>query len=154
MRVWYPVLVASPSSLAVDAMLASKVAVLVAHGVAGSEAVAIHSALFASGALPRFFSPCLGWERSSGSCALFDALVCPQGLEAVDTQARDAHTLAFVRDHHRQGKPLLLLGASCALLQRAGIAPELADGRLDPGIVMAEGACKETIEAFLASLPD
>ena len=47
---------------------------------------------------------------------LYDALVLPEGAEAVDALRADGHTLEFIKDQYRHCKPILALGASEQLL--------------------------------------
>jgi catalase len=67
---------------------------------------------------------------------LFDALVLPDGTEAVENLARDGHTLEFLKDQYRHCKTILALGASSMLLEKVGIGPELPTGTADPGLLM------------------
>lgn len=84
---------------------------------------------------------------------LFDALVLPDGDEAVSQLARFGQTAEFVTNQYRHGKTILALGAAKALLDKAGIASTLASGTPDPGIVLASA---ETIgdgtAAFIAAV--
>jgi catalase len=49
---------------------------------------------------------------------LFDALVLPDGAEAVAALAQDGHTPEFIKDQFRHCKTILVLGASRVLLVR------------------------------------
>ena len=148
-----------------DSIAARKVAILIANGVAGKDCVAIHSALFGSGAVPRFVAPFIGTVETtddkmveadasleSEPGVLFDAVVLPNGLEAVATLSTDARALEFIKDQYRHGKTLMVLGASRALLKLVGIEPLLPDGGADPGIVVADRASSEKIEEFVAAM--
>ena len=68
---------------------------------------------------------------------LFDAIVLPDGNEAVETLARLGHAMEYVKDQYRHCKTILALGASRKLLERAGIA--VAPGK-DPGILVFESS--------------
>jgi catalase len=134
-------------------ILASRVAILVADGVHGTSVQAIHAALLARGAVPRFVAPCIGAVRTTDGVSvdaqaslenepgfLFDALVLPDGASGVTLLSKDVHTMDFIRDQYRHGKTILVLEASAVLLDKAGVSPLLASGKADPGVVMAQGA--------------
>jgi len=143
-----------------------KVAVLVAPGVAGEAIAQVQAALFAQGAVPRLVAPRIGpvttlegdtleadasLENEPGF--LFDALVLPDGEQAVAALARDGHTMEFIRDQYRHGKTLLVLGASRALIDKAGLPATLPGGKADPGLLMTKGGdVSGAIEAFIAAV--
>ena len=65
---------------------------------------------------------------------LFDALVLPDGDDAIARLMKQPQTMAFVNDTYHHGKTLLLLGdAASKLLAKAGIEPTLPTGEPDPG---------------------
>ena len=130
-----------------------KIAILVAHGVDGASAVAVHKALFDAGAVPRFVAPRLGTVKTADGTPieadatlentpgfLFDALVLPDGAAGVELLAGDGHTAEFVKDQYRHCKTLLALGSSQALLTDAGIPLTLPDGTDDPGLILADAS--------------
>ena len=148
-----------------DSIAARKIAILVANGVVGEDVIAVQTSLFDLGAVPRFVAPRIGPVKTTDAKTieadaslegepgvLFDALVLPDGSEAVAALSKDAHTMEFIKDQYRHGKTLLVLGASRALLKMAGIASELPDGRADPGIVIADGASSAAVKAFIEAL--
>ena len=148
-----------------DSVKARKVAILIANGVTGGSAIAVHAALFAQGAVPRFVAPRIGpvttadgneleadASLESEPGVLFDAMVLPGGPDAVAALASDAHTLEFIKDQYRHGKTLLVERDSLALLRLAGIEPILPDGSDDPGIVVADDSGSEAIESFMAAM--
>ena len=148
-----------------DSITARKVAILVANGIVGSDVLAVHSALLAEGAVPRFVAPRIGAVATTEGNAieadaslenepgvLFDAMVLAHGPAAVQTLSEDAHTLEFIKDQYRHGKTLLVLGASRTLLEKAGVDPKLSDGSADPGIVMADDATAKAIESFIEAI--
>ena len=49
---------------------------------------------------------------------LYDALVLPDGADAVTAPAADGRTLEFIKDQYRHCKPILALGASDAAARR------------------------------------
>ncbi len=143
-----------------------KVAVLVAPGVVGASVSAVQQALLAQGAVGRLVAPRIGpvatlegdmldadasLENEPGF--LFDALVLPDGEAVAAALARDGHTMEFIKDQYRHGKTILVLGASKALMDKAGVPPALPDGRPDPGLIFAAGdTVARTLEAFIQAV--
>jgi catalase len=130
-----------------------KIAIFVADGIEGESITAIMDALSEAGAVTRLLGIRLGTvagedgESSevdatleNSPSVLFDALVLPGGTEAVETLARDGHTLEFLKDQYRHCKTILALGASTLLLKKAGISRELPTGTADPGLLLAGSA--------------
>jgi catalase len=90
-------------------------------------------------------------ENSPGF--LFDALVLPDGVPAVEALDADAHTLEFLRDQYWHCKTILALGASDALLAEARIPLTMPDGSADPGLILADAAgADDAIESFIAAM--
>jgi catalase len=74
---------------------------------------------------------------------LFDALVLPDGEDAVAALAADGHTMEFIKDQYRHCKTILALGASASLLEKAGISAVPGDrprakkaAPADPGLIV------------------
>jgi catalase len=89
----------------------------------------------------------------TGPSVLYDAVVVPDGQDAIDALSRDGHALEFVRDQYRHCKPILALGAGAALLQKASIPTALPDGSADPGLVLNETAyLAQALASFKALL--
>ncbi len=147
---------------------ARKVAVLVAPGVHGESVAQLQAALFERGAVPRLVAPRIGpvttaegdmieadasLENEPGF--LFDALVLPDGEAAVKALAADGHTMEFIKDQYRHGKAILVLGASSALLDQAGLSGKLVDADAKAGIVMAAAAdVSAAMEAFIGAMAE
>jgi catalase len=126
-----------------------RVAILLAPGVDGAGAMAVHRALAARGAVPRLVAARLGRVQSSTgdpleadgtletmpSCT-FDAVVIPDGVGAVRSLSELGHVLEFVKDQYRHCKAILALGAGRALLDKAAIPIDPAD----PALVVAQPA--------------
>jgi catalase len=143
-----------------------KVAVLVAQGVEGASLQTLVAGLFAQGAVPRLIAPRLGTCTAAGGETfhadatmenspgfLFDGLVLPDGVAGVEALAADAHTLEFLRDQYWHCKPILVLGASEALLVDAQVPLTLADGSSDAGLILAEAAAAtEATALFIDAL--
>jgi catalase len=145
-----------------------RIAILVADGANAEAALDIHEALAEQGAVPRFVGAMLGTiEGASGEpleveitleaapAALWDAVVLPDGPDAVRALSMDGHTMEFLKDQYRHCKPILALGDASELLDRAGISPLLASGEADPGVLVraaddAEAAVGAFVEALAA----
>jgi catalase len=143
-----------------------KIAVLVAQGVEGVSLGKVVSALLAAGAVPRLIGARLGtyvgiggekfaadatMENSPGF--LFDALVLPDGADAVAALDADAHTLEFLRAQYWHCKTILAFGASQALLAEAQIPMTMPDGSADPGLILADAsAADEAIADFIGAM--
>jgi catalase len=155
-RVKPEVTVSKPLSLLAlpgDGSIATrKVAILIADGIEGESVAAVMEAVTAQGAVARLLGSRLGSVSSDSGetfevdatlenspSVLFDALVLPDGSEAVDQLARDGRTLEFIKDQYRHCKTILALGASAGLLEGIGIRPQLPDGTDDSGILMSAG---------------
>ena len=141
-----------------------KVALLIAPGVVADSLIKLHAALIAKGAVPRWVAPRLGsiamveggdlqadasLENEPGF--LFDALVLPDGGEAVKALGRDAHTMEFIRDQYRHCKSILVFGASKALLVQAGVPQQLVGGAPDPGLVIASAAKAPEVDSAIST---
>jgi catalase len=85
---------------------------------------------------------------------LFDAVVLPEGDEAVSALAANGLTAEFVQNVYRHCKPLVAFGASTSLLDSLGISPQLPDGRADEGVVFSTNYrnTEDTVKAFLSAL--
>jgi catalase len=127
-----------------------QIAVLVENGVDHASLVDLYGTLTDAGAVVHFVGPRVGMfagssggeieanksmENSPG--VLFDALVLPDGSEAVQALAGNGHTMEFVKDMFRHAKTILALGAGRQLLESAGIGPTMDE---DEGILLADGA--------------
>ncbi|WP_222622417.1 catalase [Ramlibacter albus] len=111
-----------------------KIALLVAPGVEGESLQAVQAALVEQGAVARLVGGRIGpMKTASGEVIdadasmenepgfLFDALVLPDGEEAVAALAQDGHTVEFIKDQFRHCKMILVLGASELLMAKAGL---------------------------------
>ena len=141
-----------------------KVALLAVHGVMGASLLAAQTALQAAGAVSVVIAPRLGALETADNVAvdatasfensppvLFDAVLLPDGEAGVKALLRHCQAVDFVAMQFRHGKTLLALGASKALLDRAGVDAFLASGDADPGVLLAEAADADEAEAaFLA----
>ena len=140
-----------------------QVAVLVESGAHHASLAALHGALTEAGAVVHFVGPRVGlFKADSGEmieanksmenspAVLFDALVLPDGSEAVQLLLDNGHTMEFIKDTFRHCKTILALGAGRKLLERAGIGSSMEG---DPGILLAKGAeAARTAEAFIEAI--
>ena len=150
-----------------------RVALLVAPGVDGPSLRAAHDALVSAGAVPRYVGVPLGRVEpavgdtlhvevslEAAPAALWDAVVLPEGTEALQRLALVGQAVEFLKDQYRHCKPILALGEATALFEAAGIPARLPDGQADPGLFMAapksgDAALKadpDTVTAFVAAL--
>ena len=143
-----------------------KVALLAAAGVEGASLRAAQAALHAAGAVSVVVAPRLGFiETADGEAVeatasfensppvLFDAVLVPDGEAGVKLLLRHAQAVDFVAQQYRHGKTLLAIGASKALLDRAGVDAFLPSGDADPGVLLAETKEADTAHAaFIAAI--
>jgi catalase len=149
-------------------LMGRKVAMLVANGVVAEPLLELQQALLAQGVVARFLGPRIGgFETAGGDVVqadaslenepgfLFDALVLPDGEEAVAALAQDGHTAEFIKDQFRHCKTILAVGASRKLLAQAGIPismdKSLAQG--GTGLIVVEAAeTASGLQAFVEGL--
>jgi catalase len=126
-----------------------RVAILVADGVNGESARAIHAGLAREEAVPRFVGLRLGRVQSTDGnqievdvtaeampSVLFDAVVVPGGHEdMVKAFANAGPVLEFIGQQYRHCKPILMLGNGRAVAERAGVKLVLPSGELDSGVL-------------------
>ncbi len=142
-----------------------KIAILVANGMEGDSVAALQEALVNAGAIPRLVGVRLGKVTTAGGdvleadasmentpAVLFDALVLPDGEAAITALMKDGHTMEFVKDQYRHCKTILALGASTALLDKAGISVKLPNGEQDRGLLLASSSIDEAIDTFIAAV--
>jgi catalase len=143
---------------------ARRVAMLVADGVEAAPLTELAERLVSAGAVPRFVGPTLGAVMTfSGEAVevdvsveatpsvLYDAVVLPDGAEAVQRLGGDGRVLEFIKDQYRHCKPLLVLGSGSDLLDKAGILRTLPSGADDPGIVLGSNNAVPA-DAFIKAL--
>jgi catalase len=157
----------SLSALPGDGGIATrKVAVLVAPGIEGAAVNTLVEALTKAGAVVRLLSTRLGSVSSvdgqkfeidatleNTPAVLFDALVLPDGIDAVEALSKDGHTLEFLKDQYRHCKSILVLGASSKLLKKAGIFEVLPSGETDPGLLVVKSGEQDGMaDGFIAAI--
>ena len=142
-----------------------RVAILVADGVDGEAARALHAGLASHGAVPRYVGARLGHvlTREGGTLevevtleampsVLFDAVAIPDGEAAIGTLATVGHSLEFLKDQYRHAKPILTLGAGADLLRSANVPATLASGKPDPGILIREASAHPALPDFVEAI--
>ena len=140
-----------------------QIAVLVEDGVQYSSLLCLYGALTDAGAVVHFVGPRIGpFVASSGEkiaadksmenspAVLFDALVLPDGNEAVRALAANKDTMGFIRDSYQHCKSILALGDGRELLDMAGVGPGIDE---DEGILMTDSVNAAEITAvFIAAV--
>jgi catalase len=142
-----------------------RVAILVADGCEGASLVALRDRLTCEGAVARFVSGTLGSVQPASGDAievdvsleaapavLYDAMVLPDGTEAIGALRLDGRTLEFIKDQYRHCKPILVLGAGAQLLEACGIASTLPTGKPDPGLVITGTDAEAANADFIAAI--
>jgi len=128
---------------------ARRVALLVASGIDGAAARAMYAALLEDGAQPRLVGQKLGKAASTTDApldiettfvtspsVLYDAVILPDGQEAMATLSSDPRAQEFLRDQYRHGKPILALGTGQVLLAAAALPATLPDGSPDAALIV------------------
>jgi len=142
-----------------------KVAILIANGLEGASIGALQASLIDAGAVPRLVGSRLGKVKAqdgqvfeveatfeNSPAVLFDAMVLPDGDEAVAALASDGHTLEFLKDQYRHCKTILVLGASKKLLEKAGISDQLPTGEKDKGLLISTKSDSGVATAFIKAI--
>ncbi|MFW7344044.1 catalase [Pollutimonas sp. H1-120] len=120
-----------------------KVAILVADGVDAASTWSMANALQAEGAIVRLVGPRVGpFKASDGSlidadaslenqpAVLFDALVAPDGPQAIETLVSDGRAREFIQDQYRHCKTIMAVGNAAMLLEAAGLPVDTEDAGL------------------------
>jgi catalase len=97
------------------------VAILVADGCQAAPLVMLADRLTSKGAVPRFVSLALGSVQPAAGdpieidvsleavpAVLYDAIVLPDGTDAVQALRSDGRALEFIKDQYRHCKPMLI----------------------------------------------
>jgi catalase len=143
-----------------------RIAILVANGIDGEGAEALHGALTRLGAVPRYVGPRLGTiETESGGTieveatfetmpsVLFDAVAVPDGKAASKLLANVGQAVEFLQGQYRHAKPILGLGAGADLIENAGIPARLPSGKPDPGLIGGRDAkVKKVLADFVTAI--
>ena len=142
-----------------------RVALLVADGADATYLGRVADALIAAGAVPRYVAPRLGTVASgvgepieadvsveATPSVLYDAVVIGDGAQAVQRMAMDGRIIEFIKDQYRHCKPMLVVGAASALLEKAGVPATLPSGKPDPGVIVQRGGGSEAIAAFVDAM--
>ena len=136
-----------------------RVGILVADGVDAAGAAALHAALLAQGAVPRYIGPKLGavvGEHGESIAVevtletmpsvLVDAVAVPGGEGAAKTLGNIGQAAEFIVNAYRHCKPILAIGAGRTVVENAGVPRTLPSGDPDPGLLLVDDG--ETERAF------
>ncbi|SEK62665.1 catalase [Nitrosovibrio tenuis] len=128
-----------------------RIAILVADGVSGKAAAALHAGLSREQAVPRFVGARLGTVRSADGdeieaditfetmpSVLFDAVAVPGGHQESTALVHSGEAIEFIRDQYRHCKPILVLDGGISLIESADVKLTLPSGELDPGVLYFE----------------
>jgi catalase len=143
-----------------------RIAIMVADGVDGAAARALHEGLAKQGAVPRYIAPRLGPAASENGepidvevtletmpGVLFDALAVPGGKAAIKVLGNVGHALEFIKEQYRHGKAILALGAGADLVENAGVPAMLPTGAPDPGVLVGrEAGAGDLVAKFTAAI--
>jgi len=142
-----------------------RVAILVADGCDGDSLVSLANQLTDEGAVPRFVSSSLGSiQPASGEAievdvslgaapaVLYDAVVLPDGADAVAALQADGRTLEFIKDQYRHCKPILAVGEGVQLLKACGVPLTLPGGDPDPGLVISKTGSTQANATFVEAI--
>ena len=140
-----------------------RIAVVIDNGF-DSASIAVHSALLALGAVPRFVGPRLGSFTSSdgtrvdaeisleaGPAVVYDAVVLSGGT-AAELLTKNGGAKEFVKDMYRHCKAILALGEAAMILDKAGIPIKLPGGGEDSGLIRAKAGDKGAFDAFIGAI--
>ena len=84
---------------------------------------------------------------------LYDALVVPDGREAITTLGKQGHAAEFVKEQYRHCKPILMLGAGQGLVESAGVPLTLSTGDPDPGMLrFPDEQVEEALAQFIKAI--
>jgi len=143
-----------------------RIAILVADGIDGVAAAALHQALTEEGAVPRYVGARLGTVRplegeelevdatfETMPSVLFDAVAVPGGKPAVDLLGNTGMALEFIKDQYRHAKPILALAEGADLVENAGVPARLPNGEADPGLLIGrQASAADLLPAFVKSI--
>jgi catalase len=137
-----------------------RIAILVADGVDGEAAEALHAGLTEHGAVPRYVGARLGSVKTEQGdtldvevtfetmpSVLHDAVAVPGGKDAVKALEMTGQALEFLKDQYRHQKPILAVGAGSEVLEIASVPVVLPSGQADPGILVSDGDDPEQVLA-------
>ncbi len=142
-----------------------RVALLVADGVDAGAMSQLHAALVARRAMPRFVGPRVGpFDGPDGNVIvadasmqgepafLFDAVILPMGKEAIAALGHEEDTVDYLKTMYRHAKTIVASSEDHPLLEQAGIAPRLPNGKPDPGIVWVKGDIDAAMDAICQAI--
>ncbi|MEV5243112.1 catalase [Streptomyces cinnamoneus] len=144
----------SQENLRGEGIRTRKVAVLAADGTDAGQVDAVRERLTARGAIVEVLAALDGSVRSAGNgslavdralptmaSVLYDAVLVPDGKEAVAALSADPAAVRFVEEAYRHGKPLAVLGEGVRLLAEARLPEDVVLGEAAPefGVLTSNG---------------
>ena len=143
-----------------------RVAIMVANGIDGDAARALHAGLMKKGAVPRYVGPRLGSVMTAQGepleveatfenmpSVLFDAVAVPGGKEASIILGNLGQAVEFVQNQYRHAKPILALKEGADFIENAGAAAILPSGKADPGVLAdRKGEADTMLPAFVKAI--
>ncbi|MFI1968607.1 catalase HPII [Streptomyces cinnamoneus] len=144
----------SQENLLGEGIRTRKVAVLAADGTDAGQVTAVRERLTAQGAIVEVLAAKDGSVRGSDgggldvdralptmASVLYDAVLVPDGKEAVAALAADPAAVRFVEEAYRHGKPIAVLGEGTRLLTEAKLPEEVVLGESAPdfGVLTGNG---------------
>lgn len=134
------------------------IAILVHKGTHANAVISLAEGLIEQGAAVRLVGPRIGLLEGSDSIRLdadasldnhpavvFDAVIIPDGKEAIAKLSADGRALDFVREQFRHCKTILAIGSARNLLEKAGITG--LDSSL-PGVLLVPKLTDNTLSQF------
>ncbi|MFI9722053.1 catalase [Streptomyces sp. NPDC052396] len=146
-----------------------RIAVLAADGTDGAQIAAVRERLTARGAMVEVLAAKGGSVRAADgnglevdralptmASVLYDAVVVPDGKEAVGELAADPAAVRFVEEAYRHGKPLAVFGEGTRLLTEARLPEDVVLGESAPsyGVFSGNGTASpgDVADALAAGL--
>ena len=142
---------------------ARRIAILVADGAENRSLEALARELLAAGAVPRFGAR-LGEVTMTGGArqvdatvetmpsVLWDAVVLPDGDDAVEQLGIDGRVLEFIGINTGTASRSWRLGRPRVCCRRPAFLKTLVSGHADPGLLLLEGDDSAGITAFIAAI--
>ncbi|MCA6096470.1 catalase [Streptomyces sp. SCA3-4] len=159
----------SQENLRGEGIRTRKVAVLAADGTDAGQVDAVRERLTARGAIVEVLAALDGSVRGAGNgslavdralptmaSVLYDAVLVPDGKEAVAALAADPAAVRFVEEAYRHGKPLAVLGEGVRLLAEARLPEDVVLGEAAPefGVLTSNGTAspQDIADALVTAL--
>lgn len=84
---------------------------------------------------------------------LYDAVAIPNGADSTACLLKNGQVIEFIKDQYRHCKPILAMGTSGALIEKAGIPQALPSGDADPALLGMSGETgKNAFADFISAI--